>query len=99
MVQKLLKKGTNNVTNLGQILGPFWVHFGSILGFVLGSVLGLEWAKMRQDDSHEDIKNLEVPKSCICKNIKKPLFFFKVFGVQRPPKMSIRGSGRLPRGT
>ena len=34
----------------------------------MGSVLGLEWAKMRQDDSNEDIKSLKVPKSIIFKN-------------------------------
>ena len=61
-----------------QILVQFWVHFGSILGFVLGSVLGLEWAKMPQDDSNEDIKSLKVPKSIIFKKcdftFRKPYF-------------------------
>ena len=41
------------------------VHFGSILGSVLGSVLGFERAKMRQDDSNEDIKSLKVPRNII----------------------------------
>jgi len=45
----------------------FRANFWSILESVLGSVLGLEWAKMRQDDSNEDFKNLKVPKSIIFK--------------------------------
>ena len=52
---------------MGQILVQFWVHFGSILGFILGSVLGLKWAKMRQDDSNEDIESLKVPRNILSK--------------------------------
>ena len=40
--------------------------------------MGLEWAKMRQDDSNEDIKSLKVPKSIIFKKCvfmtRKPYF-------------------------
>ena len=61
--QKLRKNGTKNGTILGPILGPFWVDLMS----VLGSVLGLEWAKMRQDGSNEDSKSLKVPRSIIFK--------------------------------
>ena len=63
----------------------FWVHFGCILEFVLGSVLGLEWAKMRQDDSNEDIKSLKVPRNIIFKkcdfSIGKP-YFLRLGGSQ-----------------
>ena len=81
MAQKLLKTGTKNVTNLGPILGPCWVHFG----VVLGAVLGLELAKMRQDDSKEDIKSLEVPRNIIfkkCDFTLGKLYFSRLGGSQ-----------------
>jgi len=37
------------------------------LRFVLGSVLGLEWVKIGQDDSNEGLMNLQVPKCIIFK--------------------------------
>ena len=66
----MYKKGTKIVTNVGHTLVRF--------GFILGSVLGLEWAKMRQDDSNEDIKSLKVPRNIIFKKcdftMGKPYF-------------------------
>ena len=51
----------------------------------MGFVLGLEWAKMRQDDSNEDIKSLKVPRSIIFKKcdftIGKP-YFLRLGGSQ-----------------
>ena len=74
MVQQLFKNGTKNGTNSGPILGPFWVHFGVLFGVHFG----LEWAKMHQDDSNEDIKSLKVPRNIIFKQrdftIGKPYF-------------------------
>ena len=64
-----------------QILGLFWVYVGS----TLGSVLGLEWAKMRQDDSNEDIKSLKVPRSIIfkkCDFTMAELYFLRLGGSQ-----------------
>ena len=55
------------------------------MGTVLGSVLGLEWAKMRQDDSNEDIKSIKVPRNIIFKKcdfiIGKP-YFLRLGGSQ-----------------
>ena len=95
MFKKCSKMGPQNE----QILVYFWVHFGSILRSVLGSVLGLEWDKMRQDDSNEDIKSLKVPRNIIFKKIDftigKP-YFLSLGGSQGE---YVRGSGRVPRGT
>ena len=69
-----------------QLLVQFLVHFGSILGSVLGSVLRLEWAKMRQDDSNEDIKSLKVPKSIIFKKCNFTIgkqYFLRLGGSQQ----------------
>ena len=53
---------------------------------VLGSALGLEWAKMRQDGSNEDIKNLKVPRNIVFKKkcdftMGKP-YFLRLGGSQ-----------------
>ena len=52
----------------GFILGPFWVHFGVRFGVRFG----LEWAKMRQYDSNEDIKSLKVPRNIIFEKCDLP---------------------------
>ena len=50
----------------GLKLEHFWGRFFVFFRQLLGSILGQEWAKMRQDDSNEDIKS-QVPKSIIFK--------------------------------
>ena len=83
---------------MDQILVLFSGYFWSILGYLLGSVLGLEWAKMRQDDSNEGLMNLKVPKCSVFNKcdftMRKPYF-----RVLEAFKTSMRGSGRLSRGT
>ena len=81
MVKQCSKMGPQ----IEQLLVQFWVHFGSILGSVLESVLGLKWAKMRQDDSNEDIKRLKVPRSIIfkkCDFIMGKPYFLRLGGSQ-----------------
>ena len=65
----------------------------------LDPILGLEWAKMRQDDSNEDIKSLKVPINIIFKKCHFTNWKNHTFHVLEAPKMSIRGAGRLPRGS
>ena len=51
----------------------------------MGSVLGLEWAKMRQDDSNEDIKSFKVPRDIIfrkCDFTIGKLYFSRLGGSQ-----------------
>ena len=43
-----------------------------------------------------DIRNFKEPKSCIFKNLKKPLVF-EGFWIQRPPKKASRNPRKLPR--
>ena len=84
-----------------QILVQFWVQFGTILGYVLG----LEWAKMRQDDSNADIKRLKVPRSIMFKKcnfiIGKP-YFLRLGGSQedyerfrKAPKRHLKSSQNM----
>jgi|TARA_B110001469_G_scaffold14425_1_gene14598 hypothetical protein len=44
------------------------------------------------------LRTSKTQKAAFAKTLKNN-WFFNVFGVQRLPKMSIRGSRRLPRGT
>ena len=67
-----------------QILVQFWVRFESILGSDLGFFWGLEWAKMRQDDSNENIKSLKLPRSIIFKKCD--------FTTGKPYLLSLGGS-------
>ena len=66
-------------------------HFGDSFG----TRSGQEGAKM---GPRGPLRASKTQKAAFAKTLKKHMFF-KVFGVQRLPKMSIRGSGRLPRGT
>ena len=75
----------------GLFLDHFWGHFGDHFGDQIGPRRG-------QDGTKRAIKSFKDAKSCICKNIKK-LMFFWVFGVQRPPERALGGPRRLPRGT
>ena len=75
------------------MFGPFWVNFGVVLGFVLG----LEWAKMRQDDSNEDTKSLKVPKNIIfkkCDFTKGKLYFSRLGGSQEEYERFRKGPRR-----
>ena len=47
--------------------------------------------------SKRPIKSFKVAKTCICKNLKKNVFFI-VFGLPRPSKTALGGPRRLPRG-
>ena len=92
--------------NFGAILGPktgiFGVMFGSIFSINLlaffGQLLGPFWGpfwdqigpRRGEDGPKRATKSFKDPKSCICKTLKN-LLFFKVFGVQGPPKRGSRG--------
>ena len=84
----------------------FWVHFGSILGFVLRSVLGSFsgpfWDQLgprrSQDGPKRAMKSFKHQKVSFSKSVILQCENH-AFHVLETPKMSIRGSGRLPRGT
>ena len=78
-----------------QILVFFFLHFGFVLGPVLGSDLGLEWAKMTPMRTSRALKYQETSfsKSEILQLEKY------TFRVLEALKRSMRGSRRLPRGT
>ena len=73
---------------LGLFLEQFWEPFWDQIG-----------PRRGEDGPKRATKSFKHPKSCICKNLKNNMFFFKIFGVQRPPKRGSRGPRRLPRGT
>ena len=65
---------------------------------ILEPILGPERPKRDQDEPKRAIRSFKEPKSCILKNLKKPLVF-KGFWLQRPLKRASRGLRRLPKGT
>ena len=67
--------------------GPFWTNFGTRSA--------QEGGKMSPRGPSRAPKSQKAASS---KTLKNHLFF-KVFGVQRPPKRASRGPRRLPRGT
>ena len=72
---------------LDHFWGPFWTHFGTRSA--------QEGGKMSPRGPSRAPKSQKAASS---KTLKNNLFF-KVFGVQRPPKRASRGPRRLPRGT
>ena len=57
-------------------LGPF----KAIWGPILGALPGPDRPQRSQDEPRRTTKSLELPKTCICKNLKKPLVFQGFWG-------------------
>ena len=89
------------------LFGHFWDHFldnflvtflttfGAHFGVYFGTRSAQEGGKMSPRGPSRASKNQKAAFPKTLKNIR----FFKVFGVQRPPRRASRGPRRLPRGT
>ena len=75
----------------GHFLDHFWAHFGTHFG----TKSAQEGAKM---SPRGPLRASSTQKPAFAKTLKSHLFF-KVFGVQRPPKRALGGPRRLPRST
>ena len=78
--------GDFGVHFLNQFLSTFWNTFGAILGTILGpdrAKKGRRWAQ----EGHQELQR---PKILHLQKPKTKHWFFKVFGVQRPPKRGSR---------
>ena len=80
---------------LDSILGTFWTTFGAISGPHFGTRSAQEGAKMGPRGPSRASKT---QKAAITKTLKN-LWFFQVFGVQRPSRKALGGPRSLPRGT
>ena len=80
---------------LDSILGTFWTTFGVVSGLQFGTRSAQEGVKMGPKGPSRASKT---QKAAIAKTFKNHMFF-KVFGVQRPPRKALGGPRRLPRGT
>ena len=80
----------------------FWITFWSLFGPLLEPILDPFWDQIGprrgQDEPKRAIKSSKEPKSCIFKNLKKPLFF-SGFWDPEASKRASRSPRRLPRGT
>ena len=83
----------------GSFLGPvfehFLDHFWGNFGTHFGTRSGQEGAKMCPRGPSKTPKTQKVAFAKTSKNLQ----FFKVFGVQEPPKRALGGPRRLPRGS
>ena len=81
----------------------FWITFWSLFGQLLGKFWGPFWDQIGprrgQDGPKRAIKSFKEPKLLHLQTTLKNNRFFKVFGVQRPPKRALGSPRRLPRGT
>ena len=53
----------------------FGFFVGAFLGTIMGSILGPDRPKRGQDEPKRAIRSFKEPKSCIFKNLKKPIDF------------------------
>ena len=65
----------------------------------MGSILGPDRHRKAPRWDQEGHQELQRPKKLHLQQPSKPFSFFKVFGVQRPPKRALGGPRRLPRGS
>ena len=75
-------------------MNMFWTTFSAILGAILGPDGGQEGAKMCPRGPSKTPKTHKLAFAKTLKTIQ----FFKVFGVQEPPKRALGGPRRLPKG-
>ena len=87
--QSLVQKGFQNWPKMGSYkalygfqkkckekkMDYFGFFFGAVLGTILGPILGPDRPKRGQDEPKRAIRSFKEPKSCIFKNLKKPLVF------------------------
>ena len=93
---------------LGPEIGPFlvilgvifWISFGTLFGQLLGPFWGQFWDQIgtgrRQDGTKRAIKSSKDPKSCICKNLKKPSVFQGFWG-PKASQESLRRPKKAPK--
>ena len=74
----------------------FWCHSTPLLTPILEPHFGTKFAQEATRWAQEGHQELQRPKSCIFKNLKKPLVF-QGFWVLRPPKRASRDPRRPPK--
>ena len=63
------------------------------MGFVFGHVLDNFGGNFGDPFWDQIDQSFKVPKTCICKNLKKPIGMFKVFGFQGRPRQPRKAQG------
>ena len=83
----------------GSFFGPFFEHFLDHFWGHFGGHFGTRSAQEEGKTSPRGPSRASKTRKATFSKTLKNLQFFKVFGVQRPPKRASRGPRRLPRGT